>query len=69
MNRIAIDLSSLVFVEIKEKKALFIDGEGDEIAFYVTGNKHDRQAAVKEIMKAVEAAAGYHPGSLSDPRD
>ena len=54
MNRIAIDLSSLVFAGIEGDGALFVDGDGDEIEFYVTGNKHDWQAAVKEIMKAVE---------------
>ena len=55
VDRIAIDLSSLVFVQLEGDGALFVDGDGDEVKLYVTGNKHDRQAAVKEIMKAVEA--------------
>ena len=53
MQHIAIDLSSLVFVEIECGRAVFVDSEGDEITFYCAGDKADCKAAVKEIMKAV----------------
>lgn len=53
MKCISIDLSSLVFVELECGRALFVDGEGDEIVFYCAGNTADCEAAVKEIKKAV----------------
>lgn len=53
MNKITIDLSSLVFIRLEGDGALFMDDEGDEIRFYASGTPEDRQAAVNEIMKAV----------------
>ncbi len=56
MVRIAIDLSSLVFIRLEGSGALFVDGDGDEIKLYVTGAEADWQAAKEEILKATEAS-------------
>lgn len=74
MNKISRNLASLVFIRMEPGgMALFIDGEGDEIRFYVNGQLADIEAAIGEIMKAVKAVVaqltGYHPDSETDPRD
>ena len=54
MPNIEIDLTSLVFLRIKDGGALFLDGDGDEVLFKATGNHYDREMAVKELNKAGE---------------
>jgi len=49
MPNVEIDLTSLVFLRIEDGGAIFLDGDGDEILFRVTGNQHDREGAVKEL--------------------
>jgi hypothetical protein len=51
MPDIEIDLTSLVFLRIKDGGAL------DEILFLATGNQHDREVAIGEINKAGGAGA------------
>jgi hypothetical protein len=66
MERIAINLCGLVFVQFEGDGALFIDGDGDEIKFYCSGNKHDRRMATKEILKATIDRRGSDKDLLSE---
>lgn len=56
--RIEIDLSSLVFLHICGDGVLFQDGDGDEILFRATGNKHDNEAAAGELRRAAAILEG-----------
>ena len=51
-DRIEIDLSFLVFVGICGDGVLFEDGDGDEILFRATGNRHDNEATARELRRA-----------------
>ena len=51
-DRIEINLSTLVFIGVCGDGALFLDGDGDEVLFRVTGNRYDQKAAARELRKA-----------------
>ena len=57
-DRIEINLSHLVFLHLCGDGALFLDGDGDEILFRATGNKHDLEAAAWELRRAAEILEG-----------
>ena len=57
-DRIEIDLSSRIFIEFSGDGALFVDADGDEILFRVTGNHFDQEMAAAELRRAVKKLEG-----------
>jgi hypothetical protein len=57
-DRIIIDLSTLIFIRQEDGGALFLDGDGDEILFYASGNPYEIEAASQELLRAAAAIKG-----------
>ena len=57
-DRIELDLSSLVFVGLEGKGALFRDGDNWEVLLVATGNHYDLAAAARELLKAAAVLEG-----------